>query len=149
MRLLLTTELGRLARWLRLMGCDAELSPASPVDALTCRAVNEQRVLVTRIRAIGTSCVFRVVHVTSPLLDAQLTELLAQLPELRAQQRFSRCDRCNVPVEPIAKAQVEERAPPYVYQTQERFTTCPRCQRIYWPATHWQRAQAVLDRIAA
>ncbi|MBI4257155.1 hypothetical protein HY626_03830, partial [Candidatus Uhrbacteria bacterium] len=52
---------------------------------------------------------------------------------------FSRCVECNALLEPMAKEAVKERVPPYVFSTQERFSCCPQCRRLYWPATHQQR----------
>jgi hypothetical protein len=42
-------------------------------------------------------------------------------------------------LEPIAKEKVEDKVPPYVFATQEKFSICGTCRRIYWPATHHQR----------
>ena len=59
---------------------------------------------------------------------------------------LSRCLDCNVELEPRTKAAVAERLPPHVRATQERFSQCPRCSRVYWPGTHWSRMR---ERIAA
>jgi uncharacterized protein with PIN domain len=146
MKFLLTEELGRLARWLRLMGYDAEVQAVEPRTALYRRAYEEERAVLTRTRSIGASCLFRVVHVESPVLEAQLAEVvraLALSPE--TERRFSRCDRCNVELQSIDKADVRGRVPTFVYQTQGAFTTCPACRRVYWRATHCRRAASVLD----
>lgn len=148
MRFLLTGELARLARWLRLMGYDAVSAPSTePLPDLYCRAHDEGRVLLTRNRRIGPSCLFRVVQIASPALEAQLRQLVGELGVSPARQAFSRCDRCNVAVEPVEKAAVEGRVPAYVYQTQAAFTRCPSCERIYWAATHQRRIAAVLERV--
>jgi uncharacterized protein with PIN domain len=148
MRFLLTDELGRLTRWLRLMGYDAAQQAAEPLTVLYRRAYDEERVVVTRRRSIGASCLFRVVQLRSETLEEQLAQLVRELqltPE--AGQRFTRCDRCNVELEPVDKSAVREQVPPYVYQTQARFRRCAACGRVYWTATHCQRADALLDRV--
>ena len=147
MKFLVTEESGRLVRWLRLMGYDTIWGRGLSLSELYRRAYGEQRVVLTRNRKIGASCFFRVVQLESPQLEAQLRQVTRDLSLTPASAtRFSRCDRCNVVVEPIDKAAVAKRVPPYVFQTQARFTRCPSCERIYWPATHWQRACALLDR---
>lgn len=147
-RFLVTDESARLARWIRLMGFDAALMPAQPLAALYRRAVNEQRVVVTRNTRVKPGALIRVVTLTSQDLAAQLGQLMRELRlPLDAQRAFSRCDRCNVEVEPVEKSAVKDRVPPYVFQTQERFHRCPSCGRIYWAATHWQRAQRFFARV--
>ena len=148
MKFLVTEECGRLARWLRLMGYDAALGTAQSLSALYRQAYNEGRVVVTRNRRIGASCLFRVVQLGSDELDGQLLQLLRdlQLPREDAGW-FTRCDVCNVTLQPIEKPHVKSRVAPYVYDTQQAFYVCPACQRVYWAATHWQRARRFLDRV--
>jgi uncharacterized protein with PIN domain len=52
---------------------------------------------------------------------------------------YTRCSRCNEAVVPIVKEQVRDHVPEYVFATQDHFVRCPRCRRIYWPATHYER----------
>jgi uncharacterized protein with PIN domain len=55
---------------------------------------------------------------------------------LLAPQLCRRCLECNEATVPVEKAAVRGRVPPYVFDTQTRFMTCPSCGRIYWKATH-------------
>ena len=130
------------------MGYDAVLMPARPLSALYRRAVNERRVVVTRNARVRPGALIRVVMLGSHELAEQLgqvaRELRLPLDESRA---FSRCDRCNVEVEPVEKSAVKDQVPPYVFQTQERFHRCPSCRHIYWAATHWQRAQRFFAQV--
>lgn len=147
-KFLATEEVGRLAKWLRLMGYDAASMPASSLPPLYARAHNEGRVIVTRnTRIVGGSLV-RVIQVRSQQLEGQLRQLMDEgLLRLDDNALFTRCDICNVPVEPIEKAQAKDRVPPHVAHTQQQFWTCPSCRRIYWAATHWQRARALFARL--
>lgn len=145
---LVTHECGRLARWLRLMGYDTVWAKDVPLSALYQQAYNDQRIVVTRNRHVGASCLVRVIQLRSPLLEAQLQQLMQELDLVLDDARLlSRCDRCNVEVAPIERSQVNGQVPPYVYATQQQFTVCPSCQRIYWAATHWQRVRACLNRL--
>lgn len=149
MKFLATEEVGRLARWLRLMGYDTAAVRAIPLTQLYRKAYNERRIVLTRNHRIGASCLFRVIRLTSPMLEDQLRQLIHELSlAIDDEQLFTRCDRCNVPVEPIEKTNVKDTVPPYVYQKQEEFYTCPSCKRIYWAATHWHRARALFGRLA-
>jgi len=42
---------------------------------------------------------------------------------------------------------VRGRVPPYVAATQQRFTYCRACDRITWPATHWQNMERRLTEL--
>jgi len=148
MRFLVTEESGRLVRWLRLMGYDTVCLATRPLAELYRRAFNEGRVVLTRNHRVKHGSLIRVVYVESGVLEEQLRQLVREL-RLSAEEMFSRCDRCNVPVEPIEKAQAKDRVPPYVFQTQESFHTCPSCRRIYWAATHYQRICAALEQLNA
>ena len=130
------------------MGYDAALMPAQPLTALYRRAVNERRIVVTRNTRVKPGALIRVVTLTSQALKAQLGQLARELRlPLEEAWMFNRCDRCNSDLEPVEKAQVKDRVPPYVFQTQTRFHRCPSCGRIYWAATHWQRAQRFFAQV--
>ena len=148
-RFLVTDECIRLARWLRLMGFDTVTAAARPLSELYRRAYNESRVVVTRNAQVKASGLFRVVHLDSRQLEGQLTQLLRDLGlRVDEEKTCSRCDRCNVAVRPLAKTEVQDRVPPYVFQTQQTFRVCPSCKRIYWSATHRERMKRVFDRIS-
>lgn len=150
LRFLVTEECGRLARWLRLLGYDTVLVTTQPRTELYRTAYRDQRIVVTRNRTIGASCLFRVVQLASPHLEPQLRQLREELRlSIDEDRRLTRCDVCNVPVEPIENARVKDHVPPHVYHTQARFWTCPSCRRIYWAATHYQRVCTMLKRLNA
>jgi len=53
-----------------------------------------------------------------------------------------------VELEAREKAAVEAQLPPYVRATQDRFSQCPHCGRVYWPGTHWERMRARMAALA-
>ena len=149
-RFLADCNVGRLARWLRALGYDADYEVRLPDAQVVARALAEDRVLLTRDadmvrrRVIGDGSV-RAVLLRGDRIEEQLRQVVAELG-LRPERAFSRCLDCNVELEPRTKAAVAERLPPHVRATQERFSQCPRCSRVYWPGTHWSRMR---ERIAA
>ena len=60
---------------------------------------------------------------------------------------LTRCVECNEPLQPIAKEQVEDTVPPYVFENQDVFSACPGCRRVFWPATHQQLMVEELERL--
>ena len=145
-RLLADAMLGKLAKWLRLLGYDTAYNPAWDDMTLIRIARAEGRVLLTRDRALAARRGVRALFLTSERLEEQMAQIMDEL-KLPPAEAGSRCSICNAPLEPIAKAEVEGRVPPYVFRTQEVFRRCPQCNRIYWPGGHWARMQPVMNRL--
>jgi hypothetical protein len=132
--------LGRLARWLRLLGFDACLRPDLPAERLLVLAAREGRVVVTRDVRLGRRrSLAPVVRLASDRFREQLRELDRLHPLGGVERREPRCAECNLVPVSIAPKVLPETVPPYVRATQTDFRRCPRCRRIYWPATHRER----------
>jgi len=139
--------LGRLARWLRLLGCDTWFAPDVEDAELVRRAIAEDRVLLTRDRRLLAA--WRVPHalwIASERLGEQLREVLGAYPVAWRMDLFTRCPACNASVVPVDRAAVRDRVPPRVWQEHARFSRCPGCGRVYWPGSHATRIRAVLER---
>lgn len=136
------STLGKLAKWLRLLGFDT-LFEQSPPEAA---AADPERVVLTRTRSRFERLPDdRRIFIHFDLPEAQLQEVIEQVPLTPAMLApFTRCIRCNEPIESAARSRVRDRVPDYVWQTQATFRQCPCCGRIYWPGTHTARS---LERI--
>jgi len=149
MKLLLTRELGRLAKWLRILGFDTEYFKEANISSLIIQALRENRVIITRNHRLPRSAGLRVVLIKEEKLKEQLREVLKALEiSLDSVLMFSRCIICNEELVEIAKDQIKDRVPEYVFNTQEDFISCPKCERIYWQGTHWGNVETILKEIA-
>jgi uncharacterized protein with PIN domain len=127
---------GKLARWLRMLGFDVLYSNTFEDDEIAHLAQAENRVILTRDTGFAArrgphQCVF----IDSDHYKEQVQQVLRKF-DLKDFRIFSRCLECNTPLEDVDKETVFERVPPFVYLTQERFATCPSCHRVYWHGTH-------------
>ena len=86
------------------------------------------------------------VFVTGDHFRDQLRQVAAEVPLARG-ATFSRCLECNVVLAEADRDAVRARVPPYVFETQDRFWTCSRCHRVFWPATHHARMRAELSAL--
>lgn len=129
--------LGRLAKWLRMMGYDVTFFHDADDMVLLRHARAESRLLLTRDRALARRAGSLGVVIHSQTVEAQLQEL-AERGLIAGPQEETRCPLCNAVLVEIAREQARDRVPPYVFQTQEEFYECPTCHRIYWAGTHWQ-----------
>jgi nucleoside-triphosphatase THEP1/uncharacterized protein with PIN domain len=140
--------LGRLAKSLRMLGYDV-LYRAGIDDAELKRiALREGRVALTRDHEIAeTNLPIRIVLIASDHLEDQLLQTVEELDLEVGGELFTRCLVCNVSVESVAAADVRDSVPPYVFETQEHFSRCPSCGKIYWAATHVENAREWLGRV--
>jgi uncharacterized protein with PIN domain len=136
-------NVGKLAKWLRLMGYDAHFFDGSDDSELVAIALEENRVIVTRDtrimkRRLVTKGRLKALLVSSDQPELQIRQLIASLHLDFRFAPFSRCLECNQPLVERRKAELEELVPPYVFKTQQQFRQCPACGRIYWRGTHWR-----------
>lgn len=133
--------LGRLTKWLRLLGFDTlyefELSGKEFIEIL-----ENDRILLTRTRRIQKQFASRkLIFVESDHLSQQLKQIFRELDIKAAQTRpFSRCLHCNASIVIVEKACVWGQVPDYIFETHDRFQKCPECDRIYWPGSHTRRS---------
>jgi len=130
--------LGRLARWLRILGHDASYFRRIHDADLVELAVRERRILLTRdTRLVQRRAARGALLIRSHLLEDQLREMFLWNREaLLAPGLCRRCLECNAATVPVERSAVRARVPTYVFKTQAQFLECPSCHRIYWRATH-------------
>jgi uncharacterized protein with PIN domain len=133
--------LGTLAKWLIILGHDVAYFRKIEDGDLVKLAVREERTILTcDQRLIRRKAAKDHILITGSDLTQQIRQVLsARRLGIRRDRLFRRCLRCNQPTEVLEREAARGRVPIYVYRTQSRFTRCPRCDRIYWRATHVSR----------
>jgi hypothetical protein len=143
--LLADAMLGKLARWLRLLGYDTVYMHDEDI-AIAYRARAEGRVLLTRDRELAKRRGLETVLVEAQQLEPQLAQVVGEVGRPPA-EALPRCMECNAPLEEITREEARPHVPPYVARTQHEFRRCPKCGRITWPGTHWEGIRQRLDRV--
>ena len=131
--------LGRLARWLRIIGHDVTYGPHLAGSGLLRAARKEGRLILTRDRSVAKRSPPGYLLIESDHFREQLKEVVRAFGLDPFKDAFTRCVECNALLESVLKQAVEGKVPPYVFSTQEKFSFCSVCRRIYWPATHQQK----------
>jgi len=140
--------LGRLARWLRMLGLDTAYDPSATDEELLRRSRGERRTLLTRDRALAARAgPGQCLLVGSEELSVQLPQVVRPLGLDWRAGLFSRCTRCNGGLLPASKRVVAGKVPMRVLLEQECFTRCADCGRIYWHGSHTRRARRVLEQM--
>lgn len=140
--------LGKLARWLILMGYDAAYGGSTATDLeLLSRAMKEGRVFLTRDRRIPPVAGLTQVVIRTETLEAQLKETLSAVAaEPDPARWFTRCAECNVPLQVVPRERALALVPPKVRELDTTFRRCGECGRVYWDGTHVERARQKLAR---
>ncbi|MCK9264262.1 MAG: Mut7-C RNAse domain-containing protein [Deltaproteobacteria bacterium] len=137
-------NLGRLARWLRIMGFDTEYMRTWDENALK-RARTDGRILLTRRREFASDR--QSIVLKHDFLKDQLRCLDKRLKLSEKLQPYSRCSICNASLKYVKAQDVKNLVPEYVSTTREAFVRCPRCLRIYWKGTHTVKMVDAMHRI--
>jgi uncharacterized protein with PIN domain len=144
--------LGKLTRWLRMMGHDAVYMNDARDQELVAKAVKDNRVLLTSDVAL-----FR--YATARGADAYLVkgrteaERLASLASrfklnLAVNTTESRCPTCGSSLSAASKEDVKGKVPATTFNVFDEFWTCsnPQCGKVYWQGSHWENIGAVLEK---
>ncbi|MBU1061690.1 MAG: Mut7-C RNAse domain-containing protein [Candidatus Omnitrophica bacterium] len=150
MKFILTKELGRLTRWLRLLGYDTVYFDSDDMKLIFVTAFNESRIVITKRVKLTNMKHLKVVHVRGDLLKKQISEIKKKI-RLRLSDKtlLTRCSECNEPVFKINKVSIRTLVPEYVFKTQKNFFQCPSCAKIFWKATHWDNAKEFAHEICS
>lgn len=150
-RFLLDNHLGKLARYLRLLGLDTLYADNEADDADLARiAQKENRILLTRDRGLlkRGNVIYGYCLRTRDSLK-QLTAVLHRFQLHDAINPWTRCLRCNGLLQPVEKAAILHRLEPKTKLYFEEFRICEACQQIYWQGSHFARLQKIVDKVLA
>lgn len=136
-------NVGKLARWLRLIGYDTILLKQKDDAQMIKVALSENRVILTKDaqfmkRRLVTNGTLKTIQIKQDAPRLQVQEVVKTLGLDYHFKPFSLCLECNRALVARDKEEVKNFVPARVFETQTQYTQCPACHRIYWPGTHWQ-----------
>ncbi len=148
MNFILDGMLGRLARWLRMIGHDVIYSTNLTDFELIAMAKKESRVLLTRDLALYKEAVSKGLdaYYTEGLTE---TERLADLAlrfgvQLEIDLEKSRCPRCNGKIFQVQKESIAGKVEQNTFIYYDAFWQCHSCGQVYWQGAHWKKICAIL-----
>ncbi len=148
MKFIATKELGRLCKWLRIMGYDASYFPEAERRELIIKSLREERIILTRNSRMSVYSGIRMVHIKSDFVEDQVRQVAEELGMTPDRGRFfTMCVICNIALKKAEKTAIKNKVPPYVYETQNAFMQCPICDRVYWQGTHWAMVRDFVDKL--
>jgi hypothetical protein len=140
--------LGKLAKWLRVLGFDVLYFSRIEDDELLRAARREARVLLTRDTALAARArAVRCLLVESERWEDQVRQVL-DVFALRAEAApHTRCIACNLALKPLPKERARNLVVPYVLDRGRAFALCPGCGRVFWKGSHAADMEARLARL--
>jgi uncharacterized protein with PIN domain len=143
-------HLGKLARDLRLLGFDVAYDQQVEDRQLLTTMERENRALLTRDRRLLMHAIVKTGYCPrSQNADEQTVEVIRRFDLLDSMAPFTRCLRCNAPLQMVSKAEIVERLEPLTKIYYEKFRRCTRCGQIYWAGSHFSKLQKRLELIRA
>jgi uncharacterized protein with PIN domain len=146
MRFIVTDELGRLSKWLRILGFDTLVEKDR--RSLVIKSLRDDRIILTRDSKMSRFTGARMVKIRSDFVEKQLEQVFEEVGFRPDPERlFSLCVICNENLESVRKDSVKDAVPRYVFETQKAFMRCPGCGKIYWHGTHWALVNRFLSEV--
>lgn len=129
--------LGRLAKWLRIAGFDVLYSNRFTDDELIEVSQREGRILLSRdTRLLVRKSVGRFIFLESGKIQDQIRQVFGATRTRSLPGLLTRCLTCNRLLAELPREKARDLVPPFVFETQAQFKSCPDCRKIYWAGTH-------------
>jgi len=141
--------LGKLTRWLRMLGQDVKYSVKFDDAQLLMIAKKAKRALLTRDLALyqqATAKGIDALYLEGETEGERLAELAKRFNiPLDIDMATSRCPKCNARVKLISKEKVSHKVQKNTFTNYSEFWQCPKCRQIYWQGAHWTKIRKTLD----
>jgi uncharacterized protein with PIN domain len=146
--------LGKLARFLRLLGYDVQYSTEYSDETLLKKAFEDDRILITSDENLFKEAVNR--NIESMFIKGGSTiDRISQVIkrynlDLTADPSISRCPQCGSIIKFELKENLKDRIPSRSYEEYDNFWLCTnnRCNKIYWQGSHWDNIKKMMRKIA-
>ncbi|MFP3914254.1 MAG: Mut7-C RNAse domain-containing protein [Actinomycetota bacterium] len=142
----LDVHLGRLARYLRLLGFDVDYSPHRADPELVEVSRRDARILLTRdVELLKHGDLTHGLFLRSSDADDQVREVVRRLHLSSSIRPFTRCLACNGLLAEVEKEEVASLLPEGVRREQDRIWRCGDCGKLYWRGSHMRRLEALVE----
>jgi hypothetical protein len=141
--------LGKLTRWLRILGQNVKYFNKLNDNQLLTIAKKEKRILLTRDLELYKQATTK--NINAFYIEGENeAERLAKIAKrfnikLEVDMTISRCPKCNIRVKPVPKENVIDKVEKSTFIYYDKFWECPKCEQIYWQGAHWPRIRKTLE----
>jgi uncharacterized protein with PIN domain len=149
MKFIADAMLGRLAKWMRLLGCDVVYHPDMEDRQLVKISREQGRILLTRDTLLLKRKGLRTpVFIRSDDVRQQILEIRHLLNSCK-EEPPGKCSVCNGCLEAVSrKEEIRSAVPDFVYLNYHRFSRCSGCGKVYWEGTHYRNIRKMIMAIS-
>lgn len=148
-RFVLDTHLGKLAKYLRMLGFDTLYDNRYTDHELADLASSgERRILLTR--DVGLLKYKQITHgyfVRETTPRRQVRKILDRFDLRNSLSPFRLCVNCNGILDKLDKEGARERVPAGIYRRMDKFVICRDCRRVYWKGSHYDRMMRFIEAL--
>lgn len=150
MNFIIDGMLGKLARWLRIMGHNVKYSTGLRDTELIYTAKIEKRILLTRDLSLYRQATARGVeayYVEGKNEPERLAEVAQRFKiALSVDLENSRCPKCNTNLQVVQKQKIADKVEKNTLKHYDDFWLCPNCGKVYWQGSHWPNIWATFKK---
>jgi uncharacterized protein with PIN domain len=140
--------LGKLAKWLKILGFDTVFFSRIEDNDLIDRARKQGRILLTRDTGIVEKAGnIPVLFIESEDWEEQIAQVLDEFHLRNKARPHTLCIDCNQELKELAKNRAKNLVTPFVYSRADTLALCPACGRVYWRGTHFKDMEDKVSRI--
>lgn len=148
MRFIVDCMLGKLAKWLKILGFDALFFSKIEDDELLTIARKEGRILLTKDTAlIQQAKDVEALFLKSEEWQEQVQQVLEHFNLREKVNPHTRCIDCNVVLKNLPKKNAKNLVSVFVFDKADSFALCPNCGRVFWRGTHFKDMEAQIKEI--
>jgi uncharacterized protein len=142
--------LGKLTRWLRLIGQDVEYSNQMGDSELIETAKTRRRILLTKDLELYQRASAKNVlsyYIETSTEPEKIAELAHRFKiSLKIDMKKSRCPMCNTKIKHILKKHLAGKVEKNTFAAYDEFWICLKCDKVYWQGAHWGRIRVALEK---
>ncbi len=136
-RFVADNHLGRLARYLRLLGLDTTCENHWTDPQLVRISTGQRRILLTRdIELLKHGALTHGYYVRATDSRKQLKEIVRRFHLEEQLTPFTRCMTCNGGLVAVSKEEVTNDLSPHIRRNVDDFSRCTACGKVYWEGSH-------------
>jgi uncharacterized protein with PIN domain len=144
-RFILDAHLGKLAKYLRMLGFDTLYRNDFGDNEIIQIAQQENRIILSRDKLLLKSTgVDHGYYVRSIEKHEQLVEIVKKFDLYSQFNSFSRCMTCNALLQKKIRSEVREMVNPETFAAFNEFFFCPDCRKVFWKGSHFERMERLI-----
>ncbi len=148
MKFIVDCMLGKLAKWLKILGFDTLYFSKIEDEDFLKLAEREARIILTRDTGmIEKSRRLEHLFIASENWKDQVQQVLDNFNLWDKVNPNSRCLECNEELKPLSRQSAKNLVAPFIYEHAHSFALCPHCGRVYWQGSHYQEMEVKIQEI--